>query len=127
MDVVKIGLLGIVSVGIGLFLRQLRPEYAFLFLVAVGLFLFYLCLDAFMMIADLAKGIGEQLGDCGTYVQILLKIIGISYISEFSSGICQDAGFLTLGKQMEMAGKICVLLVGMPVFLSLLDMIGAFF
>ena len=42
MDIVKISLLGLVAVEITLFIKQYRPEYAFMFLLAVGLFLFYL-------------------------------------------------------------------------------------
>lgn len=127
MDIVKIGLLGLVSVGILLFLKQFRPEYAFVFLLAVGLFLFYLCFDAFFAVAEMTNQISESIGVYDGYIQMLLKIVGISYISEFCSGMCQDAGYSSLGKQIEMAGKFSVLLMGMPVFLSLIDTIGEYF
>lgn len=127
MDIVKIGLLGLVSVGIALFLKQSRPEYAFLFLMAVGLFFFYLCFDTFLVVAKVTSQISARLDGYDSYIQLLLKIVGISYISEFCSGMCQDAGYGALGKQIEMAGKFCVLLLGMPVFLTLIDTIGAYF
>lgn len=127
MDIVKIGLLGLVSVGIALFIKQFRPEYAFVFLLAVGLFLFYLCLDIFLAVAEITEQISKSIGVYDGYIQVLLKIVGISYISEFCSGMCQDAGYSSLGKQIEMAGKFCVLLMGMPVFLSLIDTIGEYF
>ena len=104
MEIVKIGLLGLVSVGIALMIKQTRPEYAYLFMVCAGLFVFYLCFDTFMAVADMTKQIGESVGNYDKYIQLLLKIIGISYISEFCSGMCQDAGYQTLGKQIETAG-----------------------
>lgn len=127
MDIVKIGLLGLVSVGIALFIKQLRPELAYLFILCAGLFLFYLCFDTFMAVVDLTKQIGESIGSYDKYIQLLLKIVGISYISEFCSGMCQDAGYQTLGKQVEIAGKFCVLLTGLPVFFMLIDTVREYF
>ncbi len=127
MDIVKISLLGLVAVAITLFIKQYRPEYAFMFMLAVGLFLFYLCFEAFLMVADITRKISAGIGAYDGYIQMLLKIVGISYISEFCSSMCQDAGYSALGKQIEMAGKFCVLLMGMPVFLSLVQTIGEYF
>lgn len=127
MDIVKIGLLGLVAVAITLFIKQYRPEYAFVFMLAVGLFLFYLCFDAFLTVADVVQKIGAGIGAYDGYIQMLLKIVGIAYISEFCSNMCQDAGYSALGKQIEMAGKFCVLLMGMPVFLSLVQTIEEYF
>lgn len=127
MDIVKIGLLGLVAVAITLFIKQYRPEYAFVFMLAVGLFLFYLCFDAFLTVADIVQKIGVGIGAYDGYIQMLLKIVGIAYISEFCSNMCQDAGYSAMGKQIEMAGKFCVLLMGMPVFLSLVQTIEEYF
>ena len=127
MDIVKISLLGLVAVAITLFIKQYRPEYAFVFMLAVGLFLFYLCFEAFLSVADITQKISAGIGAYDGYIQMLLKIVGISYISEFCSSMCQDAGYSALGKQIEMAGKFCVLLMGMPVFLSLVQTIGEYF
>jgi len=127
MEIVKIGLLGLVSVGIALMIKQTRPEYAYLFIVCAGLFVFYLCFDTFTAVAEMTKQIGESVGNYDKYIQLLLKIVGISYISEFCSGMCQDAGYQTLGKQIETAGKFCVLLTGLPVFFTLIDTIREYF
>ncbi len=127
MEIVKIGLLGLVSVGIALMIKQTRPEYAYLFIVCTGLFVFYLCFDTFMAVAEMTKQIGESVGNYDKYIQLLLKIVGISYISEFCSGMCQDAGYQTLGKQIETAGKFCVLLTGLPVFFTLINTIREYF
>ncbi len=46
---------------------------------------------------------------------------GITYIAEFSSGICKDAGYGALGTQIEIFGKLSILAVSLPVILALLD------
>ena len=52
--------------------------------------------------------------------------IGITYICEFSAGICRDAGFQTIAGQIEVFGKVCILLFGLPIVISLLQTIGNF-
>lgn len=127
VEIVKIGLLGLVSVGIALFIKQTRPELAYIFIVCTGLFLFYLCFDTFAAVTEMTGQIGESLGEYHPYIRLLLKIVGISYISEFCSGMCQDAGYQALGRQVEIAGKFCVLLTGLPVFYTLIDTIREYF
>ena len=55
------------------------------------------------------------------YLNTLLKMTGITYIAEFSSGICKDAGYGALGTQIEIFGKLSILAVSLPVILALLD------
>ena len=89
---IKIGLLAIVSVAIILFIKQTRPESAYVFSVCASMFLFYICMDSFINIADMIKIVSGQLDGANEYIQMLLRIVGISYISEFCAGICKDAG-----------------------------------
>lgn len=124
---IKIGLLAIVSVAIALFIKQTKPEYAYIYVVCVCIFLFYLCMDSFLNIADMIKIIASDIQNADEYISILLKIVGISYISEFCGGICKDAGYQTIGKSVETAGKFSVLLTGMPIFLNLIDAIKEFY
>ena len=46
-------------------------------------------------------------------------MIGITYIAEFASGICKDAGYGSLGSQIEIFGKLSILVTSMPVLLAL--------
>lgn len=55
-----------------------------------------------------------------TYLNTLIKIIGITYIAEFTSSICKDAGYAAIASQIEMFGKLSILAVSMPVILALL-------
>lgn len=58
-----------------------------------------------------------------TYMEILLKIVGISYITQFSADICRECGYSSIGSQIQIFGKISVMLVSMPVVLALIETI----
>ena len=57
----------------------------------------------------------------GVYLGTLLKMVGITYIAEFASGICKDAGYSALGVQIEIFGKLSILAVSAPVLLALFE------
>ena len=56
----------------------------------------------------------------------MLKMIGITYIAEFSSGICKDAGYQTIAAQIEIFSKLTILAMGLPVLLALLETVQEF-
>ena len=60
------------------------------------------------------------------YIAIMLKMVGITYIAQFSSAICKDAGYQAIAAQIEIFGKLAILVVGMPVLLALLETIQEF-
>lgn len=60
------------------------------------------------------------------YIAIMLKMVGITYIAQFSSGICKDAGYQAIAAQIEIFGKLAIFVVGMPVLLALLETIQEF-
>ena len=54
------------------------------------------------------------------YISILLKMIGITYVAEFATGICKDAGYQTIANQIEIFTKLTILTFSMPVLEALL-------
>ena len=55
------------------------------------------------------------------YLTTLLKITGVTYIAEFASGICKDAGYGSIANQIEIFGKLSILAMSMPIVLALLE------
>ena len=61
-----------------------------------------------------------------TYISIILKVVGVAYISEFSANLCKDAGYSGIASQIEMFGKLSILVMSMPVLTTLLTTIQEF-
>ena len=70
--------------------------------------------------------IRESLPVDGSYISALVKMIGITYIGQFSSSICKDAGYQAIGSQIELFCKLSVMVLSMPVLLALLETIQEF-
>lgn len=118
---IKIALIGIITATLILLIGQYQKGIAVILLLAGSLSIFLFCTSYLKQGMDLVISIREWMKIDPLYGKILLKIVGIAYISQFSSDICKDLGSQSLGKQIESAGKIAVLLIGIPVIQGVFD------
>lgn len=126
MDIVKISLLGVCGVMLGFLLKSTRPEYASFITMAVGLLILGLAVGKVTYLFQTLDKIRESLPVDGSYISALVKMIGITYIGQFSSSICKDAGYQAIGSQIELFCRLSVMVLSMPVLLALLETIQEF-
>ncbi|HIU02046.1 MAG TPA: stage III sporulation protein AD [Candidatus Onthocola gallistercoris] len=126
MAVVKIALLGIAAVLIAVKLKNVQPEYGIFIGVAAGLIIFGFSVTRLQVILSEIEKIRQYLSVHSSYVAVVIKVVGIAYISEFSSNLCRDAGYSGIASQIEMFGKLTILVMSLPVLTALLDTIQQF-
>ncbi len=126
MSVLTIGVLGIASALLAVELKGLKGEYGVYLVAAVGLVIFFYGVTKLKTVIETIRQVQAYIRLNRMYLEALLKMIGITYIVEFSSGICKDAGYGSLGSQIEIFGKLSVLAVSMPILLALLDTVQQF-
>lgn len=126
MSVLTIGVLGIASALLAVELKGLKGEYGVYLVAAVGLVIFFYGVTKLKTVTETIRQVQAYIRLNRMYLEALLKMIGITYIAEFSSGICKDAGYGSLGSQIEIFGKLSVLAVSMPILLALLDTVQQF-
>ena len=114
------------AVALAVQLKPLRQEYSVYLILAAGLVIGFLSISRLELILDTVRAIGSQIRVKNIYLGTLLKMVGITYIAEFASGICRDAGFSALGTQVEMFGKLSILAVSAPVLQALLETLQVF-
>ena len=115
MAVVQAALLGLTAVLLAAQLKPLKPEYAVYLVLAASIGVGFLGLARLGVLLDTLREIGNG-----------IKMAGITYIAEFTSGICKDAGYSAVGTQVEMVGKLAILAVSAPVVLSLVETLKVF-
>lgn len=124
--VYKVALIGIVSVVIGVQFRRTRNEYDIYICIVACLVIVFLGMSRLEVIIDGINRIQSYIEINPVYLSILLKIVGITYIAEFASSLCKDAGHGAISSQIELVGKLTILSVSMPILLALLDTINDF-
>lgn len=122
--VVKIAVIGIVCSLLVMYLKNLKPEYGQLLLLAVGVVLSFFAFAYLKNMAELLEELTGKITLQKSYLTVLLKMIGIAYVCEFASNLCRDAGCQTIAGQVEMIGKLSMLFISTPIVTSLIEMIG---
>lgn len=125
MEIVRIGFIGIVGVLLAVSLKSYKAEYGIYIGIAVCLVIFGYAAQYFVEILSSMGQLRKYLEDNYAYLSVLLKAVGATYACEFCAGICKDAGYGGIAGQVEMLGKLYILLTGMPVLMTLLESIQA--
>lgn len=126
MNSIQIALLGVVGTLLALRFKSGKSEYGIYVSLAVSLFLFLCMLSRLEIFVRTVKKIADYIKLDAGQMSILLKMAGVTYVAEFASGICKDAGYQNIAVQIEIFTKLTILAIGMPVLLSLLELIGDF-
>ena len=127
MDMLKIAVIGISGVLLALFLKQYKPEYTIYIILITGVIIFFYGITKLETILAGIYRIEAKLPINVVYMKSLIKIVGVTYLAEFTGSICRDAGFSTIANQVEIFGKLAILAFGMPIITALLETIENFF
>ena len=122
----QIALFGVVGTLLALQFKSGKSEYGIYVSLAVSLFLFLCMLSRLEIFVQTVKKIADYIKLDAGQMSILLKMAGVTYVAEFASGICKDAGYQNIAVQIEIFTKLTILAIGMPVLLALLELIGDF-
>jgi len=126
MDMLQIGIMGVAGVLLAVQFKSGKSEYGIYISVALSLVIFFSILGRLEIIIDAMRTIGDYIKLDTAYIGTLIKMLGITYIAEFSSGICKDAGYQTIALQIEIFGKLAVMVLSMPILMTLLNTIKDF-
>ena len=126
MDIIKIAMIGIAATLLAIQLKAGKPEYEIFVTMAACLCIFFFLVTKLEVVLEAINRMQEYVNLDIRYIGILLKMIGITYVAEFSSNLCKDAGYHAVAGQIEMFGKLSILVISMPVLLALLDTVGQF-
>ena len=126
MDIIKIAILGIVGALLAIMLKSNKKEYELFVTLGVSRCIFYFIMSKLQLVISVINRMQEYVNLDTSYIEILIKMIGITYVSEFSANLCKDAGYQAVAGQIEMFGKLSILAISMPVILVLLETIGEF-
>ena len=123
MDMMKIALVGIVGILLAVPLKSYKAEYGIYMGIAICLVILGYGMQYLAGILTSVEQLKEYLKDNYSYITVLIKAVGATYACEFCAGICKDAGYAGIAGQVEMIGKLYILLIGMPILMALLESI----
>lgn len=126
MDILKIAMIGVTGVFLAIPLKSYKAEYGMLISLGTCISIFVYLITKLEIVIDYIGRIETVLNMDGDYIKLLLKMMGITYVSQFAAEICKDAGYQAISSQIEMFAKVSILFVSMPVLIALLQTVGEY-
>jgi stage III sporulation protein AD len=104
-------------------LRKERPEIAVLLAIAAAGLMLGAVINKITAILLVFETLAAKAELNQAYLKLILKIVGFAYLAGFGAQICRDAGESGMAAKIELAGKLFILGLGLPVLTGLLDLI----
>ena len=123
MEIFKIAAIGIIGAILSITLRGYRPEVALFTGLGTSVVIIFLIAGKLEEIIGEFERIISNYGINPEYFKLLIKIIGISYITKFASDVCRDSGENAIASKIELAGKLTTVVFSLPVIEEFLNLV----
>ena len=121
MDITKVIALGLIGTIFSVLLKKENPQIAMLAAAVTGILIFLMFCSPLGELISLLRETAEQAGVGEGYFGIVLKVIGIAYLTQFGAQLCSDAGESAIAAKIELAGKVLMMAAAAPVLTGLLE------
>lgn len=123
MKITQIVMIGLVSAVLSIVLKEKKPEMSLFIGLAAGIIIFLIVLSGILPVINLIEELTAQAHVNQIYLNIVLKILGIAYLTEFASQILKDANETNIASKVEFGGKVLILLQAVPVVKALMELV----
>jgi len=114
---------GVCTIIINIILKQYKPEFALLANVCGGLVLFILVIDGVQNIVDNFIYLQDVTGLKTNVVTPILKVLGVGYVTEFTSDLAEESGNKSVANKIILGGKVSICLLALPIIKMLINTI----
>ena len=121
MDIVKIIGIGFLTLIITMMLKENKREYAIYAVLIGGAIIICYSLDTIKAIIDFIDNLSNNKGYNSEFISLLLKITGISILTEYAVSICKDSGENAIANKIDFGGKIIVISMSIPIISTTIE------
>ena len=123
MDIIRIIGIGLITVVASMIVKPLKPEISIIIGLCGGILILSQTINYILDIINSFTSLVEKSGLDFELLKIVLKIIGVGYLTEFSANVCNDAGSSSIADKILFAGKIIILFIALPIVTRILEII----
>lgn len=124
MDMIKILGIGISAAVLAVLVKGYKPELAIQISLAAAVLIFVMAVPYLRSAVAMFQNIAMQVGIDSRFAGIVLKIIGVAYLAQFGAELCKDAGEGVIASKIELAGKLIIMTMSMPIMYKLLVLVN---
>lgn len=123
MDIFKISVIALAGTVLAVVLKEYRKEYSLYVGLATVVIILSMIINQLGAVFELFTEWQNELSYGEFYIPVVIKILGVAYIADFTAQICRDAGENSIGSKVELAGKVMVFYLALPIMTSIMELI----
>ena len=124
MDIIiKIVAIGIITCVATMIIKPIRSDFSVIIAILGGVIILFMIINYLTGIFSVFTNLISLTGINNNIYSLLLKIVGIGYLVEFTAGICSDTGNNSLGDKILFGGKIIIMAMALPIVLNILEIV----
>ena len=123
MEIFKVIGFSIFAVIMIIVLKEQKPEMALMLTVAACVLIMIYSISKMTVIVEMLNTLVQKSGMNKEFLAIILKVTGIAYMVEFGKNICMDAGQSAIATKLEIAGKVIILTLSLPLISALVNVL----
>lgn len=120
---IKISGIVIIALLLSVLLRNYRSEFSLLVVICASIIIFIMISEDLNTIVVRFSEITEGVTGTKQYINLMLKVLGISLIAQLLSDLCRDSGESALATQTETSAKVIILIISFPLFESVIEIV----
>ena len=123
MDIIRVLGVGIIGVICANLVKRDKPDFYLFIITATGIVILLLILSSITEAITVFSSLIDESGIDSKLFSGILKIIGIGYLTEFSASLCSDYGVTSIAYKLQLAGKVTIFLMAVPLISKLVEII----
>lgn len=121
MDIIKIIGIGFIALIMTIILKEYKKEYAIYVVIICGVIILMYSLETISSIVNFLKEISKNKSFNTEFISCLLKITGISILTEYAVSICKDSGENSIASKIDLGGKVIIISMSIPIIGTTLE------
>ncbi|MEE0771860.1 MAG: SpoIIIAC/SpoIIIAD family protein [Anaerovoracaceae bacterium] len=123
MEILKIAAIAITGVLLAALIKNTSREISLYVIFATAILIVLAIIDRLAGIFIFLEDIYDNVTYGREFFPVIIKVLAVAYITDFTAQLCKDAGENSVGSKVELAGKITIFYIAMPILTSILGLI----
>ena len=125
MEILQIAGIAVSGVLIISIIRVFKPEMAIYVVLATVIIILIFSLNQLTAVFQFLKTVYDEMTYGKDFFPILIKVLVVAYLSDFTAQLCKDAGEASIGSKVELAGKVIIFYISLPILVSILQLVNS--
>lgn len=125
MEILKIAAVALTGVILASVMKTVNKEMTIYIILATVIILFLSIIDKLWEAFRFLEGIYDNVTYGRSFFPVIIKVLAVAYITDFTAQLCRDSGENAIGSKVELAGKVLIFYLAMPVLSAILELISS--